>query len=283
MLKVYMITLFIFLTASEGGNMTSNGAPLIYIDSVTESAWTNLSKKKIFFGHQSVGNNIIDGLKDVLRENPAIKLNIVETSDPEMIKLPVFAHYRVGQNQDPLSKNNAFAGFINNGIGGKADFAFFKYCYVDIKKDADVKNIFIDYKKTMESLKKAHPATTFIHVTVPLTVVQTGAKAWLKKIIGGSIGGYDDNVKRNEFNRLLKNEYDSKEPVFDLAKIEATLPDGTELTFKSRGSAFFALVPAYAKDGRHLNEKGRKVIAEQLLVFLAKLAQNDTNNKRKNI
>jgi hypothetical protein len=52
------------------------------IKNVPESQWEELSKKRIYFGHQSVGVNIVDGIKDVLRENPQIKLRVVETSSP---------------------------------------------------------------------------------------------------------------------------------------------------------------------------------------------------------
>jgi len=248
------------------------------IKDIPEYRWKNLAEKKIYFGHQSVGNNIIEGLKDVIKENPQIKLNIVETTDPEMFKTSIFAHSRVGKNHDPFSKNNAFTVFIENGIGGNADFAFFKYCYVDVPAGTDVNKLFNDYRNAMSRLKKAYPDTTFIHVTVPLTAVQTGPKVWIKKIIGRPLGGYLDNISRNEFNNLLKAEYESKEPVFDLAMIESIFPDGTAMTFKSNGRIFHAMVPEYTGDGRHLNEKGRRIVAEQLLVFLADLVQQKMIN-----
>ena len=50
------------------------------IKDVPASIWEKLSQKKIYFGHQSVGFNIMDGVQDLMKEHPAIKLNIVETS-----------------------------------------------------------------------------------------------------------------------------------------------------------------------------------------------------------
>jgi hypothetical protein len=268
-----LVVLILLISISCGGEkMTENINSFVLIKDIPEYKWKSLSEKKIYFGHQSVGNNIMEGLKDVIKENPKVKLNIVETSDPEMFKLPTFAHSRVGRNQEPLSKNEAFAKFIENGIGEKADFAFFKYCYVDVPAGTDVNKLFNGYRDTMSRLKKEYPRITFIHVAVPLTVVQTGPKVWIKKIIGRPLGGYTDNIKRNEFNRLLKKEYEGKEPIFDLAMIESTFPDGKKSTFEKGEQSFYSLVPDYTKDGRHLNEKGRRIVAEQLLIFLANLS-----------
>ena len=84
-------------------------------------------------------------------------------------------------------------------------------------------------------LKEAYPETIFIHVTMPLTSIQTGPKAWVKKIIGRQIRGIDDNIKRNQFNDMLRKEGEGKAPIFDLAKIESTLPDGTRSLSRKNG------------------------------------------------
>lgn len=286
MLKVSLSKILLVLIASVpfiiscgGEKMAANSPDVNMLKEISDSAWDELSKQKIYFGHQSVGNNIIMGLQDVIKDNPQVKLSIVETSNPDLFKTPLFAHSRVGKNEDPLSKNRAFAEVVENGIGGKADFAFFKYCYIDIPRDADVEKLFNDYKQTMMILKTRYPDTTFIHVTVPLTIVQTGPKVLIKRIIGRPIGGYDENIKRNEFNMLLRKEYESKEPIFDLAEAESVHPDGRKQTFENGGKTYAALIPGYSYDGRHLNESGRRIVAEKLLIFLADLAQQKTGQK----
>jgi lysophospholipase L1-like esterase len=80
-------------------------------------------------------------------------------------------------------------------------------------------------------------------------------------------------VKRNKFNAMLRHEYAEREPFFDLAKLESTFPDGSQSTFTKDGSIYSSLVPDYTNDGGHLNEKGRRKIAEHLLVYLAQLSQ----------
>ena len=259
-IKPALIILFLatFLIACNGGKMAEEKVHFTSIKDIPNSAWEKLSQKKIFFGHQSVGFNIIDGLKDIMKEYPQIKLNI-------------FAHARVGKNKDPKSKIDAFAHVMEKGIGNKADIAFLKFCYVDVMAGTDVHKVFTEYMNTMSRLKKTYPKTNFIHVTVPLTTRQTGIKARIKKLIGKPVGGYDDNIKRNEFNELLIKEYDGKEPVFDLAKVESTFPDGTQATFSKDGMTYYSMVPDYTYDGGHLNEIGRKKVAEQLLILLANL------------
>jgi len=206
-------------------------------------------------------------------ENPKIKLNIVETDNPDDFKQPLFAHARVGKNEVPQSKIDAFAYSTRHGLGNRADIAFFKFCYVDIKPETNVEKVLSSYKNIMASLKETYPKTTLIHVTAPLTTRQSGIKAWIKKIIGRPVRGIDDNIKRNQFNDHLRKEYTRKDPVFDLAAIECTAPDGTRASFVKNGKTYYQLVSDYTDDGGHLNKRGRKKVAEQLLILLAELSQ----------
>jgi hypothetical protein len=71
--------LLLFFSCS-GGNMPEEKVSFPSIENVPIEKWEKLSKKKINFGHQSVGFNIMDGIADVMKERPELKLNIVETS-----------------------------------------------------------------------------------------------------------------------------------------------------------------------------------------------------------
>ena len=200
----------IFIFSCSGGNMPQEKVSFPSIKDVSASLWEKLAQKKIYFGHQSVGNNIMAGIEDLMREYPQINLKIVETSDQADFKLGVFAHSKVGKNMDPISKISGFESYMENGLGGRADKAFFKFCYIDINPKTQVEQLFSEYKNTMLQLKLNYPKTEFIHVTIPLKIVQTGPRAWVKKIIGRPIGGYEDNIKRNEFNNLLRTAYHEK-------------------------------------------------------------------------
>ncbi len=85
-----------------------NKITLPSIDDVPREYWAKLAEKKIFFGHQSVGYNIIEGVKDIMRERNYIKLNIVETREPVQFDQPIFAHAEVGRNTNPATKIVAF-------------------------------------------------------------------------------------------------------------------------------------------------------------------------------
>jgi len=248
------------------------------INDIPASTWENLSRKKIYFGHQSVGFNIIDGLNDLMAEHPDIKLNIVETSDPAEFGDGIFAHSRIGKNADPILKAEEFKKNMEDGLGNNADIAFFKYCYVDITEKTDVNKVFSKYTSVMTQLKKKYPRTIFVHVTVPLRTTKTTWKTSLKKLIGKDhIWEYEDNIIRNDLNTLFQNEYKGREPLFDIANIESTSPSGSKTTFSKNGINYYSLFPAYTNDGGHLNETGRKIVAGQLLIFLVNL---DTDKPR---
>lgn len=249
---------------------TTHVTPLTDISGAT---WKKLSEKKIYFGHMSVGFNIVNGLNDIIKENPQVNLNIVESNDPANFDSPLFAHSRIGKNHEPISKIDDFKKFMDDGIGNNADYAFFKLCFVDITATTDVQKVFTYYREKMEKLKEQYPKTTFIHVTVPLTIVQTGPKAWIKKIIGRPIDGYADNIKRNEFNSLLRKKYEGKAPILDLAKFESVTLNGKSVAFTKDGKSFYAMNPEFTHDRGHLNETGRKVVARLLLILLAHLIE----------
>jgi hypothetical protein len=243
------------------------------LSTIPQSQWQEFSAKRIFFGHQSVGFNIVEGLNDILRENPQIKATVIETSDPKVFDTPLFAHAAIGKNYDPRSKVDAFVAVMDQGLGNKADIAFMKFCYVDVMAGSDAGGIFTYYAERMGYLKQKYPKTTFIHITVPLASVQAGPKAWIKRLIGSSPDGYADNMKRNEYNELLRNQYSGKEPVFDLAKAESLLPDGSYATFSQDGKKFDYLPQEYTSDGGHLNKKGRQRAAQNLLLLLTNLSR----------
>ena len=176
-----VIALFLIISCN-GVKMEEKTTLLPSIKNVPASAWQKLAQKKIYFGHQSVGYNIMDGIKDLMKENPEIKLNIVETSDPGGFNGGILAHSRVGKNVDPKSKVDEFVKFISNGIGNKADAAALKFCYVDVTAKTSVENVFSGYSDSIIQLKKKYPEMTIIHFTVPLRESKTTWKTWIKRL-----------------------------------------------------------------------------------------------------
>jgi hypothetical protein len=234
---------------------------------IPAEALRKLGRAKIYFGHQSVGFNILEGLDLIRRENEQFKLKIVRITMPGELTSPMLAHSPVGENSDSHSKIAAFAEFMDKGMGSRADIAFFKLCYVDIHRGTDAESIFAEYRTTMASLKKKYPRVRFIHATVPLTVRDTTWKGAFKSLMGKE----DNNIQRHRYNELLRREYEGREPVFDIAAAESTRPDGTRSAFEHGGMIYYSLVPSYTYDGGHLNESGKKAVAEELVKVLTEV------------
>lgn len=242
------------------------------LKSIPQKNWDALSAKKIFFGHQSVGYNIIDGINDLIKRHPEIKLNIKETNNPNDFSEPVFAHSKIGKNYDPYSKIKAFEQYLDNGIGEKVDIAFFKFCYVDFSNNTNIQNLFENYKNTLSKLKKKYPHIIFINVTSPLTVKKSWIsllinkiKGFIKHFIGKPV--YNPSL-RDDFNHMLRQEYLGKELLFDLAEKEALKKVFNETASHDTNKRIY-LLPDFTDDGGHLNEFGRSIIAEQVLIFLS--------------
>ncbi len=233
-----------------------------------EEALNRLSSTRILFGHQSVGYNILAGVQKIKESEKKdfLPVKALKPSDP-MAEGGLY-EFQVGKNRDPKGKIDDFATKIRSGLGKTADLAFFKLCYVDIDAETNVEQLFSHYRSVMERLRQDYPEVRFAHLTVPLVAVQTGPKAWVKKMIGRPPYGTEDNLKRNQFNSMLLSTFAGKEPVFDLARIESTREDGSREMIRVKGQDVLVLVPNYTNDGGHLNEKGQRIVGAEFIRFL---------------
>lgn len=225
-----------------------------------------IAGERIYFGHQSVGANILDGLKE-LSATAGVPLRIAETPRAAALQGNGVGHVFVEENGNPLKKLASFKAAL--GEGSQADVAFIKFCYVDISADTDPAALFAEYRKTIEELRAKNPRTTFIHVTLPLTTVQTGPKAWAKRLLGRAPSGTVQNVKREQYNTLLRRAYAGREPIFDIARVESIAADGTQATVEWEGDVAPAMAAGYTDDGGHLNHAGRLRAAQELVKVVA--------------
>jgi hypothetical protein len=245
---------------------------------VSDFPWQRLTQQRIWFGHQSVGGNIIEGIKDLRQIYPQININLVETSDPATVNSAGLIHFSIGQNAYPQSKIIDFDKIIQRNFTQKPDIALFKFCFLDIDTKTNILQVFKDYKSMMDRLIKTFPNTKFVQVTVPLTTEPTGktklirdVKSGLRKILHQPVSRSFENINRSAFNDLIRDAYGNQSTVFDLAKFESIGPDQKQIIFSVDGKSYQSLLPIYTDDGSHLNFVGRKMIAEQFLIFLAKL------------
>jgi hypothetical protein len=271
MRTILCITAVLLMSACGGGEVSDSSITQEDLDATQEIDWQRLAAKKIYFGHQSVGGNIMDGVERLVNENAGVDLNLRITDRGEDFNTPVLAHTAIGENRDPQSKIDEFQRKIRGGIGEQADVAMFKFCYIDISGDTDVNAMFDEYARVMDELEREFPDVTFAHSTVPLEVAAAPWKDQVKKLIGKPRPLQAANMKRNEYNKLLMARYGGKRPVFDLAAYESAVAEGKRAAFKDGDGVYYTLNPDYSSDGSHLNDRGSDVLAAQLLVFLQSL------------
>jgi hypothetical protein len=223
-----------------------------------------VARRTVFFGHQSVGVNILDGIQR-LAGREGVPLHVKEVALASGLPSGTLAHGFMSENGDPLRKLESFHRALGSGV----DLAILKFCFVDVTTDTNVTDLFTRYQEAIRQLRSRLPGTTFVHVTIPLTGVQGGFKGWVKRVLGRSPYGLAENARREEYNALLRAAYLGKEPVFDLARVESTTPEGRVETAEWKGRAVPALVPDYTDDGGHLNDAGQLRAARELLSVLA--------------
>jgi len=220
---------------------------------------------RVFFAHQSVGENILGGVRML-----APDVRIVRGETPPAS--PAILETLIGRNEEPESKLDHFTRAMK-ALGNHVDVAMVKFCYIDFSVQTDVNALRQRYQQTMSTLASAYPRTVFAHVTVPLTTTQTGPVAAVKRLLGRPVWGEEENRIRSEFNQWLRGTY-PKQLIFDLADLEARTPTGSLVTFELRGAAYPRLFEGYTDDGQHLSVDGRRVVAKGLLGFLNDLAND---------
>jgi hypothetical protein len=229
-----------------------------------------VAAKRIYFAHQSVGANILEGVSELARE-AGVPVRIVQTPRAADLGAATLGHFFVPENGEPVRKLANFAAAL--GSGSRADIALIKFCYVDFDANSDPAALFARYQASIAELRERNPHTVFVHVTAPLTSAQTGIKAIVKRLLGRAPYGTIENVRREQYNELVRAAYAGREPLFDLARLEATAPDGSAVTVQWQGRIAPAMASAYTDDGGHLNRTGEALAARELVKVLASAAR----------
>ena len=248
--------------------MTSQGSTA---SGITVDDLAIVSRTKVFFGHQSVGMNVLGGVPGVYAGRGLAAPTIGPDNSQAGQDGGFVGHAFIGENEKPLLKIHDFDAQMRSGIGQRVNVAMMKLCYVDITGNADIGALFTAYRETIADLQRDFPEVTFVHVTVPLMTEQ-GQLAKLKSRFTGSRGcGPAANVARELLNTLIRREY-AGDHLFDLAAIESTAPDGSRATGTYNGQRYYRLYDGYASDSGHLNGAGAEVAATAWLKTLAQAA-----------
>ncbi len=240
------------------------------ISEVSSRAWQALASRSVFFGHQSVGRDLLRGVERVLRDRPELPIRTVATENPNLEDGPALISARIGRNREPQTKTDAFTAVLRGGFGERPGaIAFYKYCYVDVAPATDPDQLFAAYAESIDAIEREFPALTIGHVTIPLHLAATGLRGRLAEALGRP-SQTPLNRGRERFNDLLRQRYEGR--VFDLARLESTARDGGTAGSRRGKETIRMLAPEWTTDGGHLNDEAQYWMAERLLVFLAHLA-----------
>lgn len=227
-----------------------------------------VARTRVFFGHQSVGLNVLGGVSEVFAAHGVQAPSLEQTRTAPGAGAGYVAHAPIGENTKPLQKIQDFDAVIRGGMGKRVDVAMMKLCYIDIAADTDVGTLFATYRDTMAALRRDFPDVIFVTATVPLTT-DPGTLSKLKERLAG-VGrfGAAANAKREQLNELIRKEYGAGH-LFDLAAVESTAPDGSRASGSYQGQPYFALYGGYATDEGHLNADGSRRAATAWLAAVA--------------
>lgn len=232
-------------TATRPASLETSVAP-------STTSLARATSVKVFFGHQSVGRNIIKGINAALKGDTRLRVVelTTERSEPPRGEGGYFAHANIGKNEEPYTKIRAFDTLLRDGLGAHVEVALLKLCYVDVTSGTDVQALFETYRDTLASLAQDYPDVRFLHATVPLTTSQV-----------------ENNILREKYSDLLRSQY--RGALFDIAALESTAPDGSRVGGRDRsGRSYFELHGAYTSDGGHLNSEAARMAAVALLALI---------------
>lgn len=238
---------------------------------ISDGSIDSLAEKKIFFAHMSVGYDIIDGIRSIQEKKSRFEeIKIIEIDETMNVNRPGIYHKKNGKNGDAKSKFDAFREFLKNEkFTNKFDIAALKLCYIDFMPEIDVDEILNQYTKCVQEVKKSNPSTKILHMTTPLTVHAKGIKGWINIMIKGDIVNY----RRAVYNKKLHELYQGTAPIYDIALVESTYPDGSREEYSYKGNMIFSMIEEYTTDGGHLNETGKKLAAAEFLRVLTNMAK----------
>lgn len=238
--------------------------------------WAPVATRTVYFGHQSVGSDVLAGVRS-WNSDLGLGVRLVQTRDPASVAGPALVHFLAGQNGDFASKNAALLRFLDARSTADNPIVLLKYCYVDIHSNSDLRTQFDEYLDTAATIAVDHPDATLLHTTIPVTrLVEGPLKARVKRIMGRTTLRAAA-VMRHRYNALVRAEFADREPLFDIARAEATRPDGIRDGFVEGGEDIETLAAQYTSDGGHLNEFGQRVVAATFLDALAEIAASAPN------
>ena len=217
-----------------------------------------IAATKVWFGHHSVGQDMLDGVRALARE-AGVEVAIGEGP--------------VGENGKPLEK---IADFEREAIASGADVVAMKLCYADFTPTTDVRAVLDAYEAAVQRVRAARPGIRVVHITPPLTVRPTDVKSRVQRLLGQPVWGDASNLRRLELAEGMAARFPD-EPLVDLGLLQSTRSDGSREVHLVEGPSVpggrARLVPmlweGWARDEGHLNDDGKRMAGRAFVRVLA--------------
>lgn len=238
---------------------------------VSDADWAALARRRILFLHQSVGADLVSGIRSLVAGPPMRDWPVRELGPSDRVDGPGLHHLRAGRNGAPLTKLEAFTSLVA-AHGARLDLVAMKFCYVDVDERTDVDRLLASYVATVNAVHRFAPAVRVLHLTMPLQT-DWGTYFHWKRVLRGRLTTHRElNAVREEYNAGLRAAAaDRREALFDLAACEAEGPDGRRSTVRWRGRRVPVLARAWTVDGGHLVPAAQYRIGAAFLVACARV------------
>jgi hypothetical protein len=250
--------------------------------SLPQTTVAQIAALRWYFIHASVGDNILQGLRDLNRTD-AVGYPLVVSTLPENASAPdATVAGTVYEHHFTSDKMPQFRFMVNSNGWHKpaVDVALMKFCYLEglATSLTPGPQLAAQYVAMMAALEQAHPDTVFVYASMPLLIYRAegdprGDPTYLASIV---------NI--NQFNDWLRAYCRTNSKLlYDLADMESHDPEGHQATFIWTNSQSYPVIhapyvyntnnPPGANSG-HLIAPGRQQVAKGWYAMAAAVVSN---------
>jgi hypothetical protein len=175
------VTTTCHVRATSQADTSKYARATITVSNAQDADLSVLAGRAICFGHQSVGANIMNGVRRAVAASTGTKPTVASVgTSPAVtdVKVGRWDEGYVGANYDPISKINAFQAIMASAAGGALDgfgsgksIAMMKFRFVDVQGawylahgDAD---LFAAYQAMVNAVAAQRPNVRLVHFTMP--------------------------------------------------------------------------------------------------------------------
>jgi hypothetical protein len=252
------------------------------VTNLPQTTVTQIAALRWYFIHASVGDNIMQGLKDLNRTDAA-RYPLLVSTQPENASAPAATVAgTVYEHHFTSDKMPQFQSMVNSNGWHKpaVDVALMKFCYLEglATSLTPGPQLAAQYVARMAALEQAHPETVFVYASMPLLIYRAEDDPRRDPTYLASI------VNMNQFNDWLRAYCRTNSKLlYDLADMESHDPAGNQATFTwTNGQSYPVIYAPYVyntnnppgANSGHLIAPGRQQVAKGWYAMAAAVVSN---------